>query len=252
MGKKARRSSGGGGSAGPSAPFWMVTYSDMVTLLLTFFVMLLSMANFEEVGRVEAVFESIRMALGVGARNTLLVGQTEDPANQPKELQEPDKLQPVMSKLQEALARHVSDSMVKMTRTRTEVRVSLDDRVLFAPGSSKLHPAAYALLGDLSRALSDDPVKVMVEGHTDSTGDAEGNWRLSANRAVSVVVAMEEKGLPGVKMEAQGFGQHRPASATGGTTDWNRRVELVIQSESPMAYDALYEVERLTGGIDGR
>ena len=58
--------------ASAGAPLWMVTYSDMVTLLLTFFVMLIAMANFEQVGRVQAVFQSIRLALGVGGAHELL------------------------------------------------------------------------------------------------------------------------------------------------------------------------------------
>lgn len=249
--KKQRREKSGDDGGGPSAPFWMVTYSDMVTLLLTFFVMLLSMASFEEVGRVEAVFESIRMALGVNGRNTMLVGQREETAHQPKELQEPDRLEPVMSRIREELSRHVSDSMIKMTRTRTEIRVSLDDRVLFAPGSAKLHPAAFSMLSDLARVLADDPVHVKVEGHTDATGDAQGNWELSALRAVAVVVAMQQKGMPGKKLEAQGFGEFRPSNPVSGEDAWDRRVELVIQSESPLAYDALYEVRRLSGGMNG-
>ena len=250
--KKQRRESKSDDGGGPSAPFWMVTYSDMVTLLLTFFVMLLAMATFDDPGRVEAVFESIRLALGVDGRNTMLVGQREETAQQPKELQEPDRLEPVMSRIREELSHHVSDSMVKMTRTRTEVRVSLDDRVLFAPGSAKLHPAAFSMLSDLSRVLADDPVHVKIEGHTDATGETRGNWELSALRAVSVVVAMQEKGMPGQKLEAQGFGEFRPSNPVAGDDAWDRRVELVIQSESPLAYDALYEVRRLSGGMNGR
>ena len=48
------------------APLWMVTYSDMVTLLLTFFVMLLAMANFEDIKRIDAVLGSIQASLGMG------------------------------------------------------------------------------------------------------------------------------------------------------------------------------------------
>lgn len=250
--KQRREKSSSDDGGGPSAPFWMVTYSDMVTLLLTFFVMLLAMATFEEVGRVEAVFESIRMALGVDGRNTMLVGEDEETAHQVRELQPEENLEPVMSRLREELSRHVSDSMVKMTQTRTEIRVALDDRVLFAPGSTKLHPAAYSMLSDLSRVLADDPVHVKIEGHTDATGDARTNWELSALRAVSVVVAMQEKGMPGEKLEAQGFGEFRPNTPVAGQDAWDRRVELVIQSESAMAYDAIYEVERLSGGMNGR
>ena len=53
------------------APEWMVTYSDMVTLLLTFFVMQLAMANFEDPGKIDAALESIRAAFGSGGLEKL-------------------------------------------------------------------------------------------------------------------------------------------------------------------------------------
>lgn len=240
-------------SSGPSAPFWMVTYSDMVTLLLTFFVMLMAMANFEEVGRVEAVLESIRLALGAGGRHQTLLGVTPQEMNQPSEIQPLDELQPIMAALRESIARHVSDDFVRMTRTQTEIRVSLSDRVLFAPGSDQLHPAAYGLLTTLGETLANHPVNVRVEGHTDATGTPEANWKLSSLRAVAVVWAMQESGgLDGRQLEAHGYASYHPASPEGGDTTWDRRVEIVIQSKSPIAYDAIYQVEQLTGGIDGR
>lgn len=238
---------------GPSAPFWMVTYSDMVTLLLTFFVMLMAMANFEEVGRVEAVLESIRLALGAGGQHQTLLGVTPEELNQPSEIQPLDELQPVMAELRESLARHVSDDFIKMTRTQTEIRVSLSDRVLFAPGSDQLHPAAYGILSTLGKTLAGHPVKIRVEGHTDASGTPAANWRLSSLRAVAVVTSMQESGgLDGRNLEAHGFASYRPSSPDGGDPTWDRRVELVIQSKSAIAYDAIYKVEQLTGGVDGR
>jgi chemotaxis protein MotB len=252
MGEKKRRAAGGGGGGGaPTAPFWMVTYSDMVTLLLTFFVLLISMANFEEVGRVEAVFESIRMALGAGGENTLILGKSPDPAQQPQDITQPvDNLIPVQTRLQDALSRHISDDLVKMTRTRTEIRVALSDRVLFQPGSARLHPAAFSLLGDIAKILREYPVIIKVDGHTDDSGNEEGNWELSALRAVAVVSAMQTRGpLDGARLEARGYGEYRPSADALKDPAWDRRVELVIQSEDPAAYDALYKVEQVTDGL---
>ena len=251
--KQRREQESDDDGGGPSAPFWMVTYSDMVTLLLTFFVMLLAMANFEEVGRVEAVFESIRLALGVDGIDQEKLGvDPVDPQNR-EDIQIENKLQPVMSVVSEALSRHLSDDLVVLTQTPSEIRVVLDDRVLFKPGSAVLHPAIYLLLADVGQALAGQPVEVKVEGHTDETGDARANWDLSADRAVAVVVAMQERGgMDGSRLEARGMGQFQPSSAGKDRHDWDRRVELVIRSDSALAYDALYEVERLTnGGRDG-
>ncbi|MEC7947188.1 MAG: flagellar motor protein MotB, partial [Myxococcota bacterium] len=239
--------------SGPSAPFWMVTYSDMVTLLLTFFVMLMAMASFEEVGRVEAVLESIRLALGAGGTHQTLMGVTPEEMNQPSEIEPLDELQPIMAQLRESLNRHVSDDFVRMTRTQTEIRVQLSDQVLFEPGRDALHPAAYSLLGGIAGALSGQPVNINVEGHTDATGDVKGNWELSALRAVAVVAFMQDRGgIDGRKLEARGYGPFRPASPGGEDATWDRRVELVIQSKSALAYDAIYKVEQITGGTDGR
>jgi len=234
-------------------PMWMVTYADMSTLLLTFFVMLLAMAHFEEVGRVKAVIESIRTALGVNGMHTDLLGVTEQKKHQPKDVQKVEKLQPVQSRLQDQLSKHISDDMVRMTRERTEIRVALTDRVLFASGSTDLHPAAYSLLGDVAEVLGDYPVQVVVEGHTDSSGTSDQNWEISALRAVSVVQAMQAGGeLRGDMLSAEGHGQYQPGAPNGSDSAWNRRVELVISSASPIAYDAVSRVETIAGGIHAR
>jgi len=252
--KQRREKSGGDDGGGPSAPFWMVTYSDMVTLLLTFFVMLLAMANFEEVGRVDAVFESIRLALGVNGKDESL--QAIDDPHQPhfpEDVQPEDKLEPIMSKLQDALSEQISSSMIEMTRKKTEIRVLLDDQVLFKPGSAELHPATYLFLSDVGSALADQPVTVKVEGHTDETGDPGSNWNLSADRAVAVVVALQRRGgMNGSQLEARGMGEFHPANLVGSDKNWDRRVELIIKADSGLAHEAIYEVERVTnGGRDG-
>ena len=82
-----------------------------------------------------------------------------------------------------------------MTKTRTEVRVMLDPRILFAPGSTGAHPSSYGLIADMANALKGKDVNLFVEGHTDGTGDSSQNWEISALRAVSVVEALEERGV---------------------------------------------------------
>ena len=125
--------------------------------------------------------------------------------------------------------------------------------MLFEPGRTELHPAAFSLLSGIAGALTEHPVSIHVEGHTDATGNVKGNWELSAMRAVSVVSFMQDRGgIDGRKLDARGYGSFRPASPGGADPTWDRRVELVIQSKSPMAYDAIYKVEQMTGGANGR
>jgi len=251
--KKQRREKSDDDSGGPSAPFWMVTYSDMVTLLLTFFVMLLAMANFEEVGRVDAVFESIRLALGVDGKDSDVHGIKKDVPKFEEDVQPENKLEPIMSVLQSALAHEISNSMIELTQKKTEIHVMLDEQVLFKPGSADLHPATYLFLSDIGTALASQPVEVEVQGHTDETGDPGGNWELSADRAVAVVVALQQRGgMDGAQLQAMGMGEFHPANFVGSDRNWDRRVELVIRSDSALAHEAIYEVERVTnGGRDG-
>jgi len=235
------------------APAWMVTYSDMVTLLLTFFVMLLAMANFDDLVRLNAVMESIRDALSMGNFN-VKVANEEDMSTPMSELPESNSdVQPVVTKLREALAEHLSDDLVRMTQTQTEIRIQLDERVLFGPNETRIHPTAYALIGDLSAAIANEEVNIIAEGHTDATGSQLDNWQLSTDRAVSVVMALQDSGpIPGSRLEARGFSHYRPADTSiGESSDWNRRVEIVLHSNKRSAYSAIDAVDDLQGGTHG-
>ncbi len=235
------------------APAWMVTYSDMVTLLLTFFVMLLAMANFDDLVRLNAVLESIREALSMGNFNVQLSNDSEMANPWAEEPQAHTEIQPVMAKLRESLAEHLSDDLIRMTQTRTEVRMQLDEKVLFGPNETRIHPSAYALIGDLAAAVADEPVNIIAEGHTDATGTQEENWQLSVERAVSVVVALQDQGpIAGDRLEARGYSHYRPADTIeDDSSDWNRRVEIVLQSDQRSAYSALEAVKGLQGGSNG-
>ena len=141
----------------------------------------------------------------------------------------------------------------EMTRTRTEIRISLSDQILFKTGSDELDPRSFPTLLSIAKILGEhDKVSVQVEGHTDDSGDVKDNWDLSSDRAVEVVYYLQKHGdLDGRSMEAKGYGQFRPEAPEGmkEIVNWNRRVELVIQSESPVAHEAVYEMERQIGGI---
>ena len=230
----------------------MATFSDMVTLLMTFFVMLMAMANFEDTRRIEAVFHSIKSALGVGANQMNRVGTHNEAQSMTPDSPRQDSIQPVMAKLRQAFSKHLSDDLVRMVNNEQEIRLRLDDRVLFRPGSTTLHPAAYALLTDIATVLSEEPVEIRVEGHTDASGDSVANWGLSSGRAVAVVLALQEKGpIEGKRLEADAFGEFRPAASFGEVETWNRRVELVLRSDN-VNTAGVVELLAAPGGSDGQ
>ena len=228
------------------APMWMATFSDLVTLLLTFFVLMLSMASFDDPAKVEAVFDSIRSALGASGLDRKVPGTFVEELQLTPQIIEEDTVNPIAAKLREAMKEHISDDLVRMTSNEEELRIRLDDRVLFKPGSTELHPAAYALLTDIAVALVGEEVTIRIEGHTDATGDELSNWKVSSLRAIAVVEALRERGpIPGERLEADAMGQFRPASTFGENPSWNRRVEFVLKSDQ---YAAVGAIEQLNGG----
>lgn len=256
----ARRKKKEEAKAEPGAPLWMVTYSDMVTLLLCFFVMQLAFANFLDPGKVDAALESIRAAFGTGGQ--LQMSQQTEQSSQNADMDDSSQqsLSILISTLRSVLAEMMSQNLVRMTTTKTEIRVAMDETVLFRPGSSDLNPAALALLGDITLALKDYPVKVVVEGHADTDGTKEDqNWDMSAARATSVVKEMrrrkDSKGnslLQGRQLEAHGLGEFHPADVEKGKSRWNRRVELVIRGTDTTAHGAINQIEQLLEERNGR
>jgi len=239
----------------PGAPLWMVTYSDMVTLLLCFFVMQLVYANFEDPGKVEAALQSLKAAFGTGS-----IHHTEptDPSpSKSTDMKESAKEQneKLVEALQSILAEMMSQNLVRMTQTKMEIRIQLDEMVLFRPGSAALNPVSLGLLNDIAVAVHDYPILMIVEGHADADGTSEEkNWIMSASRAVAVVSEFrrrkDDDGKPlldGRYLEARGMGQFRPADVEKGQSKWNRRVELVIRGRNTMAVGAIQELDQALG-----
>jgi len=213
-------------------PAWMATYSDMVTLLLTFFVLLLAMATFDDTKRVEAVFESIKSALGVGGYESSLVGVQKKPNYTQEDTVRDDVSRPIVARLRQAMSKHISDDFIRMVPNEHEIRLRLDDRVFFRSGQTQVHPKSLSLLADLATILSEVEGQIRVEGHTDATGNEHRNWLLASERAISVVEQLRAKGpIAGARLEAAAFAQFHPASTFGEDSTWNRRVEIVIKSD---------------------
>ncbi len=241
------------------APLWMVTYSDMVTLLLCFFVMQLSMANFLDPGKVDAALESLRAAFSTGGvfRTPEVTAESAKNSDMPESQDENKDV--MVAELRDVLSQQIAQDMIRMTQTKTEVRMRLDESIMFRTGSSELHPMAYKVISDIAQALEGEKVTVVVEGHADADGsDETRNWQLSSARAVAVVAELRDRygrdGLPvidGKHLKAVGMGEFRPAEIKDGSSKWNRRVEIVIRGRGTAAQGAAFKVESIIGVGNG-
>ena len=111
------------------------------------------------------------------------------------------------------------------------------DKVQFETGKADLKPVSNALLDEVAKMLKDNPQVelISVEGHTDSTGSADFNRKLSQQRAESVAKYLGSKGVKAARMEPKGFGPDKPVAdnETDAGKEANRRVEFNILKQGP-------------------
>tara|TARA_Y100000590_G_scaffold307591_1_gene347308 strand:- start:250 stop:672 length:423 start_codon:yes stop_codon:yes gene_type:complete len=116
------------------------------------------------------------------------------------------------------------------------IRLSLDQSLLFRPGSATLLDEGKGYLKQLASAIKDEPYTIVIEGHSDNTpiqNDAfQSNWHLSSMRAAEVTAALESFGVPGHHLSCRGFGETQPIkknATTAAEHRENRRVQIYIK-----------------------
>ena len=215
----------------PGAPMWMTTFSDLVTLLLTFFVLLLSMANMDEV-KFNQASDSLAGAFGVlGSSDKTEITQpkvvTFSPVND-------DFTSQVYRRLKTKLRELKLNKKIKLVKDRGAVVLRIDDAVLFKSGQRYLQPEAEPILRKVAEMIRPLPLNLKIEGHTDNLGNEMNNWDLSVNRAVVVLRFLAKNQLvPLSRMSATGYGSQKPLFPNTSEREraLNRRVEFVLESQ---------------------
>ncbi len=215
----------------PGAPMWMATFSDLVTLLLTFFVLLLSMANMDQV-KFNQASDSLAGAFGVlGSSDKTEITQpkvvTFSPVND-------DFTSQVYRRLRTKLRELKLNKKIKLVKDRGAVVLRVDEAVLFESNQSRLQPEAEPILRKVAEMVRPLPLNVKIEGHTDDRGNEMNNWNLSVGRAVAVLRFMATNQLiPLNRMSATGYGSQKPLfpNASEQERALNRRVEFVLESQ---------------------
>jgi chemotaxis protein MotB len=193
--------------------FWLITYSDMVTLLLSFFLLMYSFSVLTE-DRQQQLVDELRTV----AENKVRVEHARQDLEQ--------------------AAREIAAQFKKeetfVENTETEVTVGLSSEVTFASGDDALSPAGRAALVKVGTILAKLPNTIRIEGHTDSVpvrgGRFSSNWHLSAARAQTVVRLLIANGVDARRMQVVGFGDVRPRAGndTAEGRAQNRRIEIKI------------------------
>ncbi|GAA0291476.1 chemotaxis protein MotB [Gracilibacillus halotolerans] len=245
------------------APAWMVTYSDMVTLILVFFVLLFSMSQIDA-EKFRAISESFRSQRIFDALPAIIHENTAKEApkeysetNQdetfPKDdeivmedneedardqIEQNDSLDELLREIRAYLQENNLEHVISANRTIEGVVLVLQERVLFETGEAEIIDTAEPFLDKVGELLTSIPNEVRVEGHTDNRPISNyrfpSNWELSAARASSVIrYLLDEGDFVESRFIAAGFGDTRPTAPNDSASNWskNRRVEMVILEE---------------------
>ncbi|WP_022668196.1 OmpA/MotB family protein [Desulfospira joergensenii] len=231
------------------APEWMCTFSDLVTLLMCFFVLLFAMSTTQQETYKELV-RSLRSALGAqsvpesGTREGLTMHSV--PSEEPSESQQIDELGGMIEKEMEDIVSEVRELVlfnklggeVSVTKNDDGVVITMSDLLLFDQGGTRLSAKGMDILGKVAAVLSKLAYHVKVKGHTDSSPISSNlfpsNWELSTARASTVVRLLVANGVPPRYISAEGYAQYHPV-ATNDTAMGrarNRRVEIVYERDS--------------------
>jgi len=225
---------------------WIVTYSDMVTLMLCFFVALFNPDEMDTAQLAAMVSSFTNFGLGASTGgNTLSVGKSADLGNTIMSLPAMDRGRSLGTSLRKAVSLfepEVKSNKVKITQDERGLVISLASDAFFNPASARINiEETRDILIRLASLLTSNEVgsrKVRIEGHTDSVDvDPEGpwqdNWQLSSERARAVLTYLTGFGVDERRFQVAGFADTMPVS-TNDTPEgraYNRRVDIVIIDE---------------------
>src|SRR4051794_6690292 len=237
---------------------WLVSYADMMTLLMAFFVMLFAMSQIDLEkfrkfqGSVAAALNKPAPATPAGqgilsggagksgesaaAKDTVELADAKLKHDQAAKRERKDLLE-AKKKIESELQAKGLKQAVRFTLDARGLHVAIvSDKVLFDLGSADLRPDGRKVLDIVARSIAGMPNMISVEGHTDNrpiSGRYPSNWELSTGRASTVVRTISGKyGIKANRISASGYADQRPikSNSTEAGRARNRRVEIVLIS----------------------
>jgi chemotaxis protein MotB len=181
----------------PEEEEWLLTYADAITLLMAFFVMMLTFAKFDIPS-----FEEVRKGISSA------VGHREN---------EPTPTELLKVDVEDAVATMQAEEVTKVTKDEKGIVIELDSSAFYKPGSAEIRREAEPLIKKIAETLSSPKFRfynVEIEGHTDdapiSTPIYPSNWELSAGRATRVARYFAAQKIDPLRLKAIGYAETRP------------------------------------------
>ncbi len=224
-----------------SGATWLVTFADLMTLLLSFFVLLLSMSSMDKSILRDAVSHFVGdMGLapkkGAGRITTKFEFMDRVIANPAEILHDPQRIKDLLfpdEVLPEGMARSTLDENLQILLRPEGIALVLSDGLLFETGEGALKEESRKLLAEFALFLASVSMPVNVSGYTDNVPSGQkDNYTLSAERAMSVLSFFLQQGFDPRRFSVSAYGEAFPLgdNATPEGRARNRRVEILLKT----------------------
>jgi chemotaxis protein MotB len=222
------------------APMWVVTFGDLMSLLMCFFVLLLSFSEMDR-KKYKMVSGSMAQAFGIQREKPVF----ESPRGQKMIAKEFDQAV-IITKIEEAIKPIIDEikneyeelkDAVELEIGEDTVTIRMMGETTFDTGKAELHPVFRPLLEKIGAVLSQTKGEIIIAGHTDNVPLSGGlfgsNLGLSMARAGSVAeYLLRTTSIDPTRLSTMGFGEYRPLASndTAQGRRKNRRVEIIVSN----------------------
>lgn len=215
---------------------WLLTYADLITLLMVFFVLLFSMSTTDK-RKFQELAASLHQAFNVnvlsGSQPSVIAAGGAPISVSTQEQQD---YQQVLARVKQfEQSNNIPTAQISTQVTSEGIAVTISGVLLFYNGTDQIKPDGMTLLAQLGAYLATIPNPLRVEGHTDDipvqSAQYPTNWELSAARAVAVTRYLAERAnVAPQRLSAVGFGQYQPIVPNDSRVhrEENRRAVIVI------------------------
>lgn len=232
---------------------WLITYSDLITLLMIFFVIMYAMSSVSKAkftalqqSLAAALHEDTSSPLQNDGKSSLIESASSDNGHNPStsttnqsQVKSSQKIDNLAKQVHQYIVSHNLQANVSSLDEQRGIQITLRDVVLFDTGQATLKPGAQDLLEGLVPFFNRVDNPIVIEGYTDNqpidTPQFPTNWDLSTARATDVVKFLQTQHVAPTRLSAVGYGEFHPLvpNDTAEHRQENRRVNIVImRSES--------------------
>ncbi|MCX8022935.1 MAG: flagellar motor protein MotB [Syntrophorhabdaceae bacterium] len=213
---------------------WLLTYSDLITLLLAFFIMMYTFSK-QDAQKYQEVTSYLKTIFSGGSALAYKDGKAEGASIMPGIMNNEEIKRRIEEEVKEITTTIGLNGNISVLSDERGIVIRIMDRAFFDEGKAVLKERAIEALEKILPVLKRINNHIRIEGHTDNipinTYEFKSNWELSVRRATEVVRYLIEKGgVPPTRVSATGYAEYRPImpNDTPENRALNRRIEIII------------------------